>query len=75
MPAAEGLRHGGGSSHDTDPQSARVFAEALVQAMQSGCDRSGRQFDMVVAALFRVLGYDTPLAVAPDTRGRVRARA
>ena len=27
-----------------------------VQAMQSGCDRSGRQFDMLVAALFRVMG-------------------
>ena len=34
----------------------------LVQATQSGCDRSGRQFDMVVAALFRVLGYGATLA-------------
>ena len=34
---------------------------SLVQATQSGCDRSGRQFDMVVAALFRVLGYGATL--------------
>lgn len=48
---------------------ARTFAERLVAATQSGCDRSGRQFDMVVAALFRVHGYEAMVIDGPNDGG------
>lgn len=48
---------------------ARTFAERLVAATQSGCDRSGRQFDLVIAALFRVHGYEAFVVDGPNDGG------